>query len=144
MNSSRLWVSLYLYSGSDHVHGVSEGGGCSCSHRSCHGLQEEVWTVCWSQSGELLWRERERTLLLLYMYNETLEEVSSWYIQIVVYHVQICTHILYTKDCNIIYNTHNTLYNTQYTVHNMLYNSTQRTHNIRQQMCIYVDILCEK
>ncbi len=152
MNCSRLWVSLYLYSGSNHVHGVGEGGGCSCSHRSRHGLQEEVWTVRWSQSGELLWRERERererenfTVTVHVQWNSGggafLIHTNSG-----VPCSNLHTHIIhwrlhyYAIQYTIQYNR---LYTMQYTVHNMLYNSTQRTHDKTTDLHKFKHCVCE-
>lgn len=140
MNSSRLWVSLYLYSGSDHVHGVGEGGGCSCSHRSGHGLQEEVRTVHWSQSGQLLCKERERQDFTVTVHVQRNSGGGAFLIHTNsgVPCTNLHTYIKHLKTlllCNVIDNIRNTLYNPlHYTQCNIQYtqyaiqHSTQRTH----------------
>lgn len=51
---ARLWTNLD--SGSDHVHGVGDGGGSGGSQGSGHGLQHQVRAVARCQFGELLWK----------------------------------------------------------------------------------------
>lgn len=46
--------SVYLYSCSNNIHGVGDGGGGCCCHWSCQSLQNQMGTLTWCQQGQLL------------------------------------------------------------------------------------------
>lgn len=45
----------YLYSGSDHIHGIGEDGSSGCSQRPRDGLKDNVRALLWAEGRELLW-----------------------------------------------------------------------------------------
>lgn len=58
MTALICWLSVYLYSCSNHIHGVGDGGGCCCCHWSCQSLQNQMGALTRRQQGQLLCEDK--------------------------------------------------------------------------------------